>query len=99
MGILNITKWMVMVYYNLKTAKNMKGNGSIMRKTDLGNTSGLMVVFIKATTRMEKEMEREKWCIKMVRSMREIGLMGKNMEKESIGLGLKSFMVNGIVDN
>lgn len=77
----------------------MKDNGSTMRKTDLGSTSGPMVVFIKVTTRMGKEMARGKWCIKMERSMTVIGLRVKNMAKGFIGQGRKSFMGSGIVDS
>lgn len=77
----------------------MRVNGSIMKKMDLGNTSGPTAVFTRATTQMGKEMARGKWCIKMERNMMVIGLKGKSMARESTGQGQKSFKVNGIVDS
>ena len=99
MDTLSITKWMVSEFYNFKMGNDIKANGSIIKNMDLDSTNGRTDVFIRAATSKEKEMEKEKWFIKMENSTREIGLMGKNTEKAFIVPVKKSWLVNGARDS
>ncbi len=66
---------------------------------DLDNIHGLMDVSIKETILKEKEMEKEKWYIKINKNMMEIGKMVKNMVKVSIDQLTNNLLGNGIEDN
>ena len=87
---------MVSESYNWKMDKDMKGNGHIMKSMVLENINGQMDVFIVVVTPTEKEMEREKWFIKMENNIKEIGLMDKKMEEVSIALVMSNLWDNGV---
>ena len=51
---------MVSVFYNWKTGKGTKVNGSTTKNTDSGSTNGRTDVYMKVIISKVKEMERGK---------------------------------------
>lgn len=79
--------------------KNIKENGKIISKMDRGNTPGRMAVLIKDSTEMVIEMAMEACTTKMDNHIREDGLKGWNMVKESIEQCEKIFVEHGVMAN
>lgn len=65
----------------------------------LDNIHGQMDVSIKETILKEKEMEMEKWHMKINNNMMVIGKMVKNMVRVSIDQLTNNLLDNGIEDN
>lgn len=77
----------------------MKASWSPTRKTDMGNTDGRMVVFIRETIQTGREMGKERWSIKMGSNMKEIGRKVRSMGLVYIVLGHSNLQANGNRDN
>lgn len=92
-------KWMDLVISQVVMVKAMMGNGNKIKKMELEDILGLMIVNIKVNIKKIKDMAKGKWHIVMVNIMMGSGKMDKKMAKVTLDLLNKVFQDFGNMDN